>query len=217
MTNQEFIESIRLEGEEWRDVVGWEGLYMVSSLGRVASLERSIHRKNRYGNNAIFVKKPHLCKPFYSKRYIGFVLCRNSTFTRKDVHRMVAESFIPNPNGYPQVDHINDNPKDNRVCNLQWCTAKVNSTKESHILALSISHIGKPSKHRKPIVSIDAKGEVCHYTSLMDAEANGYARSAIRKVLNGEQELHQGLKWMHLSDYEKTLITQDVNELSPMQ
>lgn len=203
MTNEEFIESIRLQGEEWRDVVGYEGLYMVSSLGRIISLERHIHRKNRYGNESVFVNKPRLCKPFCSHRYVGFVLCRNSTFARKDVHRMVAEAFIQNPNGYPQVDHINDNPKDNRVCNLQWCTAKENSTKVSHILALSKSHAGKPNPRKKPIVSISIDGSTVFYTSLTDAEKHNHVRSAIRMVLNGNRETYHGLKWMYLSDYEK--------------
>lgn len=203
MTNEEFIASITLDGEEWRPVVGFEELYVVSSSGRVVALTRYIRRKNRYGNNAVFVNKPHLCKLFFSDRYVGIVLCRDSVVTRKDVHRMVAEAFIPNPNNYPQVDHINDNPKDNRVCNLQWCTAKVNSTKESHRLALSISHRGKPNPHRKPVVSIAPDGSVVHYVSLMDAEKHNHNSSAVRRVLNGSQEAHHGLKWMHLSDYKK--------------
>lgn len=203
MTNEEFIESIRLEGEEWKDVVGYEGLYIVSSLGRVASLERYVHRKNRYGDDSVFVYKPHLCRPFFSNRYVGFVLCYNGVFTRKDIHRMVAQAFIPNPNNYPQVDHINDNPKDNRVCNLQWCTAKVNSTKESHRLALSKSHLGKPNHHKKPIVSIDAEGNFFRYSSMTEAETKGHSRAAIRRVLNGSQETHHGLRWMYLHDYNK--------------
>ena len=49
MTNEEFIKSVTLNGEEWRDVVGFEGLYMISSIGRVIALTRHIYRKNRYG------------------------------------------------------------------------------------------------------------------------------------------------------------------------
>jgi hypothetical protein len=208
MTNEEFIESIRLEGEEWRDVVGYEGLYMVSSIGRIVALTRYINRKNRCGNFSVFVNKPHLCKLFYSERYVRIVLCDNSVVTGKDVHRLVAEAFIPNPNNYPQVDHINDNQKDNRVCNLRWCTAKVNSTKQSHRLALSKSHLGKPNPNKKPIVSIDKNGNVCTYSSLTEAEKHNHIRSAIRLVIKGKQKTHHNLKWMYLCDYEKSLVNQ---------
>lgn len=216
MTNQEFIESIRLEGEEWRPVVGWEDAYMVSSLGRVVALERTMYKKNRYGKYNVFVNKPHLCKTFVSDkyRYERIVLCKNYCYVGKSVHRMVAEAFIPNPHNYPQIDHINDKPSDNMACNLQWCTAKENSTKQSHRIALSKSHIGKPNPRKKPIVSIDHNGKVVYYLSFAEAEKHNHIRSAIRKVIRGQSKEHHGLKWMYLSDYEKTLTNHDVKELS---
>ena len=214
MTNQEFIQSITVDGEEWRDVVGYEDLYMVSSIGRVVALTRYIHRKNKYGNDAVFVNKPHLCKLYFSDRYVRIVLCKNNVVSGKDIHRLVAEAFIPNPNNYPQVDHINDNPQDNRVCNLQWCTAKENSSKESHRLALRKSHLGKSNPNKKPVVSIDSKGNVNIYSSITEAEQYNHDRSAIRLVLKGKQETHHGLKWMHLSDYE-SLVNQNVKERLP--
>lgn len=215
MTNEEFIESIRLPNEEWRPVVGFESFYMVSSLGRIIALTRRMYRKNRYGNVSLFVNKPHLCKSFSSKkhRYERIVL-NNKNKIGKSVHRLVAEAFIPNPNNYPQIDHINDNPIDNRKCNLCWCTAKQNSTKESHRIALSKSHIGKPNPNKKPIVSIDDNGCVIHYKSITDAEKYNHIRSAIRKVLYGSQKKHHGYIWMHLTDYE-SLVKQDVKELLP--
>lgn len=213
MTNEEFINSIRLDGEEWKPIVGWEDYYMVSSLGRVVAIQRIMYRKNRYGNISVYVNKPHLCKTFSSKthRYEHIVLCNNYRYVGKSVHRLVAEAFIPNPNNYPQIDHINDIPSDNRVCNLQWCTAKENSTKESHRKALSKSHIGKPNPRKKPIVSIDNNGIVNHYVSFAEAEKHNHIRSAIRKVLAGKQSEHHGLKWLSLSDWE-SLAKQDVKE-----
>lgn len=63
MNNQEFLKSITLDGEEWRDIIGFEGLYKVSSYGRVASLER--HVNNRYQD---VYKQPHLLRASKTKR-----------------------------------------------------------------------------------------------------------------------------------------------------
>lgn len=67
MTNEEFIESIRLEGEEWKDVVGYEGFYIVSSLGRIVSLARYVKRKHRVCVDSNYTTKPHLSKTFFLK------------------------------------------------------------------------------------------------------------------------------------------------------
>ena len=113
------------EKEEWRPVVGFEGLYDVSNLGRV----RSVDRKREVSDT---------CKAacFYPSRYkalrinkqgrVTVMLCKDGKHYLKSVHRLVAEAFIPNPKHHPQVNHINENPADNRVENLEWCTAKYN-------------------------------------------------------------------------------------------
>ena len=146
MTNEEFIESIRLEGEEWRDVVGYEKLYMVSSLGRIVSLSRFVVRKYHKKADSNYIAQPHLCKTFISQKspYERIVLYYGKS-DRRLVHRIVAEAFIPNPNNYPEVDHINDIPKDNRACNLRWCTPKMNSSKESHRKAIAKGLLRKPA------------------------------------------------------------------------
>lgn len=113
MINQEFIESITLEGEEWRDVIGYEGLYMVSSFGRVISLKRSqiITIFNKAKKEITFL--PKLLK---FNKIKGYNKCKfyNSVMVYKDkkakripVHRLVASAFIENPNSYTQIDlHI---------------------------------------------------------------------------------------------------------------
>lgn len=69
--------------------------------------------------------------------YLAVDLCVNGVRKTHFVHRLVAEAFIPNPEGKPQIDHYNDNPEDNRVENLHWVTSIENVTKEHRIRLVS--------------------------------------------------------------------------------
>lgn len=218
MTNEEFIESIRLPNEEWRDVVGYEGIYIVSSIGRIAVLERRYTRKSRWGSSYEAVVKPHICSTSKAPSSYYFKMTFK-TFHKKDtrlLHRIVAEAFLPNPNNYPCVDHINDNPLDNRAENLQWCTYKMNNSKEHHRKAVSLSKIGRIDPKRKPLVAIDKNGNHTHFESMWHANKYGHINSAILRVLRGQLHTHHGLKWMYLSDFLSCQIS-NFKELSHIQ
>ena len=120
-----------LNGEVWKDILGWEGLYSVSSLGRVKREERSVIRCNQYDAFSMTYPVKILKANNDSKGYPQVTLsAQNFSFMKKKsvarVHRLVAQAFHVNPENKPQVNHINAERQDARVENLEWCTASEN-------------------------------------------------------------------------------------------
>lgn len=103
--------------EEWRDIEGYEGLYQVSNLGRVKSVERTIINTKGVLKH---VKERILKQGIINSGYVKVDLCKNGKYDTKTVHRLVAKAFIPNPDNLPEVNHINETKTDNRCANLSW-------------------------------------------------------------------------------------------------
>lgn len=116
--------------EEWKEIEGYEGLYQVSSLGRVKSISRHVTR-GCYS----WVTKDIILKPtnqgHYDKVGLFKMVDGKKQCVQFYIHRLVARAFIPNPNKYEQVDHINGCSRDNRMCNLRWCTQSQNINNEN--------------------------------------------------------------------------------------
>ena len=102
--------------EEWRYIKEYEGLYQVSSLGRVKSL-------NYRNSNKEKILKLNLNK----SGYLHICLSKNGKVKAFNVHRLVAQAFIPNPNNYPIINHKDEDKSNNCVNNLEWCTYGYNS------------------------------------------------------------------------------------------
>ena len=124
----------RLYREVWKDVVGFEGLYQISNMGRV----RSLNYAKKKGN--VRIMKPYLNRGYWR---INFPK-GNKKFFHKFIHTLVAEAFIPNVENKPEIDHINTVTTDNRVCNLRWVTKSENQNNPLTLKHKSEAIKGRP-------------------------------------------------------------------------
>ena len=145
--------------EIWKDIEGYNGLYQVSSLGRVKSLERTF-----YSGKNFLIKKTHperiMKLSFYNTGYVYVGLSKDGFVRKFKIHRLVATAFIPNPENKPCVDHLNAVRDDNRVENLHWVDASENMNNSHTLKAISITKLGNlnPMKlKQRPVLQIDPK------------------------------------------------------------
>lgn len=173
--------------EIWKDITGYEGLYQISSEGRVKSLNY-----NRTG-------KEKILKAILDKYgYCFVILCKNNKIKKYSIHRLVAQAFIPNPDNLPQVNHINENKTDNRVENLEWCTAEYN-----HNYGTRNDRIAKALS--KPVLQFSKTDEfIKKWNSIMDIKRElNISHQNISKCCLGKIKTAYKFKWGYEEDYEK--------------
>ena len=107
--------------EQWKDIPGYEGYYEASSIGGIRSKRRLIIRSD---GKKITLKRKKL--KFHLQRYLGVKIYKNGIPKNFKVHRLVALTFIPNPENKPQINHLNGIKIDNGVDNLEWVTQSEN-------------------------------------------------------------------------------------------
>ena len=112
-----------IEGEIWKPILGYEGLYQVSNKGRVKSLSRIVSCRNKF--QSLLPEK--LLKQGCTKGYFHVSLAKESVKKIFKVHRLVAIAFIPNLQNKPVINHKDLNPKNNFVENLEWNTNAENT------------------------------------------------------------------------------------------
>jgi hypothetical protein len=108
--------------EVWKEIEGYEGIYQISESGKVKSLERYVD--GRWG--PILIKEKILSPITAGKRYKMVGLSKNSKTKFVNIHRLLAQTFINNPNNKLQVNHIDGNKMNNDLLNLEWVTPKEN-------------------------------------------------------------------------------------------
>ena len=135
-----------MPGEIWKDICGYEGLYMVSNKGRIKSLPHKVKRgwAECITDEIILIPKSN---GHYDK------VCLYSGYKKNNkqqyVHRLVATAFIPNPDKYPQIDHIDGNRINNYASNLRWVTAEENANNQHRLEELS--RVAKQRRYEKKI------------------------------------------------------------------
>ena len=190
-----------MENENWKDIAGYEGLYSISSYGIVMS-----HRSGR-------CLKPIITKFGYARVH----LAKDGITKTATVHRLVTLAFIPNPEGKPTVNHINEDKLDNRVENLEWATNQEQNVHGTRIKravantdykARAIDYSAVAAKHdyskmntaqMKPVLQFSMDGVfIAKYSALSQAARFlGISAGSICRCLKGERRSCGGYKWKY--------------------
>lgn len=170
----------RSRGEEWRSVVGWEGLYEVSNFGRVRSLRRAIPMKD----GRIYTCGGKLLNQFKHHGYYVVRLRYQCTGKIGYVHRLVAEAFLPNPANLEVVNHKDENTLNNNVDNLEWCTNVYN-------LHYGMAHQKANEKRRKRALETGCHNGNSVKVILLDT--NGFFVKSFLSISAAARFV--GLKW----------------------
>lgn len=179
--------------EVWRDIKGYEGIYQVSNLGRVKSLDRKIrHSKSKFLNVKGKVLKPKIG----TSGYLEVDLRQNGKHQHCRIHRLVAQAFIPNPNNFPIVNHKDENKLNANVNNLEWCNSKYNSNWGTAIertvnkKSIKIIQIDKDSNK---IINVFA-------SSAEAARKTGIGQGHISSCCTGKRKTTGGYRWKYAED-----------------
>ena len=161
--------------EIWRSIKDYEGLYEVSSWGRVRSLKRGK-----------FLKLQISCWG-----YLRVELNKNGKGIKHSVHRLVTEAFIPNPNNYPQVNHKDENKLNNHADNLEWCQPEYNNNYGTHN-----ERVAKAKSKTVYMLTLD--GGLCGmWPSTQECARNGFNQSHVAECCNGKLKKYKGFKWSY--------------------
>ena len=175
--------------EDWKDIAGWEGLYAVSSNGRIKSYDRLVTELNgktrTHKGRLVTLKK--------SGRYHGVSLFLHGVGQRYYAHRLVAEAFIPNPDGRPEVNHKDGNKFNNCVSNLEWATRSENAKHAHRMGLINPSPPKGESQHCAKLTEHDVKQIRKTFMPGMGrllAQKYGVTPASIYGVINGRTWRH---------------------------
>lgn len=183
--------------EMWKDIKGYEGLYQVSNTGKIRSLGRTVEIIDKNGRKVTRVYPSKILRYARDKRgYCRTSLTLNGKSTTLIVHRIVAQTFIPNLDNKPQVNHIDGNKENNNVKNLEWCTAKENTKKAFEI---GLKKKGKDVHNSKPVYQFDMNMNfIRKYETITEAsKETKILHSGISRCCTGKRNQAGGFIWRY--------------------
>lgn len=190
--------SVKLEelesfpNEEWKPIAEFEG-YEVSNIGRVRSLPRIITKKNgrteRFNGGMLSITINKKC---FNRLYVSLRKTGDKKTYKRYVHRLVAQAFIPNPNNYKEINHIDENPNNNNVENLEWCTRRYNLDYGTRVKRMK-------DKLAKPVLQFDMDDNfIKEYDSQSDAaKAINGCQASISSCMRGKADSYKNYKWKY--------------------
>lgn len=172
------MKHIKTINEIWKPIKGYEGLYEVSNFGRVKSLNY-----NRTGEEKIL-------KFLENKKYLSVSLWKNKKYKQYKVHRLVAITFIPNPDNKPYVNHLDCDPSNNNVNNLEWCTQKENMQYAGKLNRLGEKSVENGKKCSKAIIAVNIQtNEETYFESIrIAAKKLNICHQQIVAILKNKQK-----------------------------
>lgn len=184
-------------GTARRPVVGYEGYYEVDQFGRVYGMGRVITVKD---GDRVYEKPlsgKQMKQRMHSAGYKTVALTKNGKTKAQFVHRLVAEAFLPNPDGLPMVNHKDEDKTNNFIENLEWCTVSYNNTYGNAVERRAKKIRGRTSEKRKAVIQRELDGSfVDWHESLTKAakKINGCS-SALSLACKGKRNTAYGYRW----------------------
>lgn len=199
-----------MEEEIWKDIKDYEGLYQVSNLGRIKSLEIYVWNSKCYAIKREIIVKQSNDKDGY--KMVG--LHNNKKVKNGKVHRLVSEAFIPNPDNKPCVNHKNGIKSENIVDNLEWVSKSENEIHKHKVLGIKMPWEGKSlsEEHKKKLSQLSTnKKIVLQYTKTGDFIKEWESITEIEKELKvfsqnisdccrGKRKTAKNFVWKYKSD-----------------
>lgn len=214
VNSERWLSLENLEGEIWKDIPCYEGLYQVSNYGRIKSLKRSVPTKRGY----MLEIPPSILRAIKDYGYCKYTFIKDGKPKKTSAHRMELLAFVPNPENKPQIDHIDGNKENNCIYNLRWCTASENMRNEITVQKLSKASKGRilsketrrkiseqkvgknmcgENPNAKAVLQFDMEGNFVKQWSCAAEAARelGFNFKNISACCNGTKRTHRGYVW----------------------
>lgn len=189
--------------EVWKDIIGFEGLYQVSTFGRVKGLARNFSNAYKYEKLPEMI----MTQKIGTTGYPCTVLSKNNKKLNTKTHRLVGVAFIPNPEGKPEINHKWGIITDNRYTELDWMTHRENVCHARDVLKRVFKEKGSISVRRIPVIQLYKDYSFAReYPSIQSAaEILQTHHPNISKCCLNKRNFCAGYRWMYKEDYEKMI------------